>query len=447
MSGARDTIFALASGAGRTGVSVFRISGPDAAKILISITGRPVPPARLASLRSLKDADGGLIDEALVLWMPGPNSFTGEDVAELHTHGSPAVREMLASALLALGLREAAPGEFTRRAFENGRMDLTEAEGLADLIDADTSAQQAQALRQMSGGLKDKYESWRAALIDALAAIEGEIDFPDEMDVPNALSHAAYAPIHQAQSDMIKMLEDADRGERVRSGIDITIIGPPNAGKSTLLNRLVGRDAAIVSDIAGTTRDIVDVQLVIAGLPVRVSDTAGLRDSEDVIEAEGVRRAEVRAANSDIRIAMIDGSDAAEISDRWKAQLKGGDILVINKSDLEPDVNMTWPEGVSVYKLSALTGDGFDAFHAGLSRTIEHRFSVSNEAGLTRARHKACVARAASSLARAKAALGQAPELAGDDVRAALHAIKELAGETDIEAVLDQVFSRFCIGK
>ena len=441
-----ETIFALASGAGRAGVSVFRVSGPASADIIQSLTQKPLPQSHDAVLRSFKQANGSLIDEGLLLWMPGPGSFTGEDVAEFHTHGSPAVIELMAEALLAAGARQAGPGEFTRRAFDNGRMDLTEAEGLADLIDAETSGQHQQALRQMQGGLKTLYETWRLHLIDALASIEGEIDFPDEADVPDVLAHRAYGPIESAKVSMLTALDNVKTGERIRAGIEIAIIGPPNAGKSTLLNWLAGRDAAIVSDIAGTTRDVIDVDMVIGGLAVRLSDTAGLRDSDDIIESEGVRRALNKAKTADIRMAVIDGSDGSKLED-WSDILKDKDILLINKSDKDIDENLKPPLIENTYKISASTGEGMATFKQALTDLIADRFPISQTAGLTRARHKDCVSRAHEALNRAQTQLVNAPELAGDDIRAALHAIKELAGETDIEAVLDKIFSRFCIGK
>lgn len=444
-TGSHTTIFALASGSGRAGVSVFRVSGPEAGQLVETLTQKNTPKPRAAVLRTVFAASGDAIDSGLLLWMPGPGSFTGEDVAEFHTHGSPAVIEAMGTACLAAGARQAGPGEFTRRAFDNGRMDLTEAEGLADLIDAETEGQRAQALRQMQGGLRQAYEAWRSHMIDALAAIEGEIDFPDEEDVPDALSHNAYAPLQAAMADMRTALDDGARGERIRAGLDITIIGPPNAGKSTLLNRLAGREAAIVSDTAGTTRDIIDVHMVMAGLPVRLSDTAGLRMSDDRIEAEGVRRAEARAEDSDIRIGMIDGS-AAEDIDTVTDQLSTGDFLLINKSDLGgASLNVTTP--AALFPISAHSGEGLEVFRLALETAITDRFAVSQSAGLTRARHRDCTQRALTALDRAVSQLGSAPELSGDDVRAALHAIKELAGEADIEAVLDRIFSRFCIGK
>ncbi len=440
-----QTIFALASGPGRAGVSVFRVSGPDAGSIIRSLTGRVAPAPRRAVFRAFHAADKSPIDEGLLVWMPGPGSFTGEDVAEFHTHGSLAVIEAMASAFSASGARQAGPGEFTRRAFDNGRMDLTEAEGLADLIDAETDGQRRQALRQMQGGLKDIYEGWREHLIDALAAIEGEIDFPDEGDIPDALAHKAAGPLDLAISGMKEALTDHARGERIRAGLDVTIIGPPNAGKSTVLNYLAGRDAAIVSDVAGTTRDIIDVHMVMAGLPVRVSDTAGLRDTVDAIEAEGVRRARSRSAEGDITVGVIDMTN----TDGVLPDMAACDFILLNKSDRTEnlDVQTQSASSAPAFRVSAKTGDGMAEFKAALETMITDRFAPSQSAGLTRVRHRDCVSRAMEALQRSKTHLSRAPELAGDDVRAALHAIRELAGEADIEAVLGRIFERFCVGK
>ena len=439
-----STIYSLSSAPGRAGVAVFRVSGPKASDIACKLSGRNLPRPRLVSLCRFKDAKSQEIDEGLLIWMPGPQSFTGEDCAEFQLHGSPAVAEAIASAFLAAGARQAEPGEFTRRAFMNGRLDLTEAEGLADLIDADTQAQRVQALRQMQGGLKARYESWREGLLDALAQIEGEIDFPDESDIPNDLAHKALAPIKDLISDMDAALLNADQGERVRAGVEIAIIGAPNAGKSSLLNNLARRDAAIVTPQAGTTRDIVEIHLVLGGLAVRVSDTAGLRVSEDTIEAEGIRRARHRAEEADIRILVQDPSFS---SNEGLELIRSGDFVLLNKSDLGESPSVTSIESVQSFKLSALTGDGMELFESALSEAVKTRYSPGRDAGLTRARHKDCVLRAKNALSRASNALNIAPELAGDDLRAALQALRELAGETDIEAVFDRIFSRFCVGK
>ena len=445
-----DTIFSLSSASGRAGVSVFRISGPLSGSVLEALIHKPLPRPRYASLAQIKDKAGGMIDEGLVLWMPGPASFTGEDCAECQVHGSPAVIEAMASALLSAGARQAEAGEFTRRAFENGRLDLTEAEGLADLIDADTQGQRRQALRQMQGGLKAVYEGWRDRILDVLAQIEGEIDFPDEGDIPDNLSHKAAQPLTNLSRDIEVMLENADRGERVRAGIDIAIIGPPNAGKSSIINRLVGRNAAIVTDIAGTTRDVLEMNLVLAGLPVRLFDTAGLRRSDDPIEAEGIRRARERAETADIRLAIFDGQKFGKQSLEALGAgelMRGGDFVIVNKSDLASPSTAAVPANITAHTVSALTGSGFETLLAALETAVQERYSPLGDVGLTRARHRDCVNRLRESIDRAQLALGRAPELAGDDLRGALQSISELAGETDIEAVFDRIFSRFCVGK
>ncbi len=439
-----DTIFALASGAGKAGVSVFRVSGPKALDVVKALTKGSVPKPRQAALRKFYSTDGAPIDEGLILTFVAPQSFTGETSAEFHTHGSPAVIETMSAAFLAAGIRQAEAGEFTRRAFENGRIDLTEAEGLADLIDAQTEGQRRQAYRQMQGGLKSVYENWRSRLIDALAAIEGEIDFPDEQDVPDALSHRAYEPLKTVIDDMSKALIHSRASERIRAGIQIAIIGPPNAGKSTLLNRLAGREAAIVSDEAGTTRDVIDVHMDIAGLPVSFADTAGLRDTDNRIEAEGVRRALLRSEDADLRIGVLSAETASEISQLAEA-LEPGDFLLLNKAD-QAQFDLT-ADDVLKFSISAKTGEGFEDFLSVLTEAIKTRFALTEQAGLTRMRHRDCAERARTSLERAVENLTMAPELAGDDIRSALHAIKELAGEADIEAVLGAIFSRFCIGK
>lgn len=437
------TIFALATAAGRAGVAVMRISGPDAGAVLRTLTGRSLPAPRIAQLRVLKDREGDKLDETLVLWFPGPGSFTGEDMVELHTHGSAAVVEAVSQELYALGLRQAVAGEFTRRAFENGRLDLTEAEGLADLIDAESEGQRRQALRQMGGGLRDVYEGWRTKTLDALAMVEGEIDFPDEGDVPDALAHRAASGLESLVTELDAALNNSGLGEWIRSGVDIAIIGAPNAGKSSILNRLARRDAAIVSAEAGTTRDIVEVHMHIAGLSIRFSDTAGLRDTDNVVEAEGVRRAKLRARDADLRLGVVDLT--SNNSDVLNA-LTVDDFVLYNKSDIS---GASTNENVSheTFYVSAESGAGFDALEAALENEIKTRFALTEQAGLTRARHVECVRSALSAVESASENLSIAPELAGADLRQALHAIKELAGESDIEAVLDRVFSQFCIGK
>ncbi len=435
------TIYALSTPPGRSGVAVVRLSGPDAGGMLDALAGLPRPQPRRAALRTLNAPDASVIDRALVLWFPGPASFTGEDCVELHLHGGPAVIEAALSALGESGAVPAEPGEFTRRAFENDKLDLTEAEGLADLIEAETEGQRQQALAQMSGALRELYEGWREDLIVAMASIEGEIDFPDEADVPDALSHVAHAPLSRLIASMDAHLDDGRRGERVRTGFSIALIGAPNAGKSSLLNRLARREAAIVTDIPGTTRDVVEVRVTMAGFPVIISDTAGLREAVDAIEAEGVRRALDRADNADLRIGVVDARSDEDLLD-LRGRLKDDDLLVLNKLDLAPQKRS---EGA--YRLSAKSGDGVDMLEAKIEEIVGERLGARELPALSRARHRRAVESALAALKRCRERLADAPELAGEDARLAVRALESLTGRVDVEDVLDRVFSQFCIGK
>lgn len=423
-----ETIFALSTAPERAGVAVIRMSGPGANAAARQLSGASTLPERRATLRQITH-QGDVIDEALILYFPAPNSFTGEDVVELQCHGSHAVIESISMALLELGLRQAKAGEFTRRAVENGRMDLTEAEGLMDLIDAQTAGQRRQALRQMGGYLRDSYQNWRRGLLDALAQVEGEIDFADEADVPDALSHAAWPYLETVVTDISAALNRAERGRAVRTGIEIAIIGAPNAGKSTLLNQLVGRDVAITSPQAGTTRDIVEANMVIAGMPVTLADTAGLRETLDDIEAEGVRRARARAGDAHLRI-ILHREPETDIP------FEAGDIVLRN---VEGDIKIN--------EINALTGSGVDALLENLETIIRDRFTGGEPAGLTRARHTDCAHRTLQATRSAQTHLGTSPELVSEDIRAALRALDELAGRSDIEEVFDRIFSQFCVGK
>ncbi len=400
-----------------------------------------LPAPRQASLRKLYTVQGDVFDQALVLWFPAPASFSGEDCVELHLHGGAAVIDGAIAAIEAAGGVLAQAGEFTRRAFENDKLDLTEAEGLADLIEAETEGQRTQALAQMSGSLKHLYEGWREALISVLASIEGEIDFPDEADVPDALSHRAYQPLSGLLESMAAHLADGRRGERVRNGFSIALIGAPNAGKSSLLNRLAGRDAAIVTDIPGTTRDIVEVRLIMAGFPVVISDTAGLREAVDAIEAEGVRRALDRAEHADLRIGVADARSQAELQD-LQGRLQDSDLLVLNKLDLMPD-----RKDGSGFRISATTGAGVDALEARIESIVRERLSAREMPALSRARHRRAVEAAQAALMRCRERLADASELAGEDARLAVRALESLTGRVDVEDILDRVFSQFCIGK
>jgi len=436
----RDTIFAPATPAGRGGVAVLRISGPGAGPALQALTGRPLPAPRLATLTELRDpADGAPLDRGLALWFPGPASYTGDDVVELHLHGGRAVTRGVVEALSRIaGLRPAEAGEFTRRAFLAGKLDLTEAEAVADLVDAETRAQRLQALRQLGGALGALYEGWRSALMRALAMTEAALDFPDE-GLPPDLAAEAERIVAEVSDAIAAHLDDAGRGERLREGVHIAILGPVNAGKSSLLNALARRDAAIVSDRPGTTRDVVEVALDLRGFPVVLADTAGLRETADEIEAEGIRRSHRRAAEADLRLVI---RDAAEPVSADPALGPGPDtIRVVNKIDRVPDASRAEDE----IALSVRTGTGLGRLLDVLAEAVERRLTGDGSPALTRARHRAALEDARDALARVPSA--PLPELAAEDLRLALRAIGRITGRVDVEDMLDLLFGSFCIGK
>lgn len=488
----RPTLFALASAPGRAGVAVFRISGPSAGDVLDRLAGPPRPAPRAATLRRLR-APGSdePFDEGLALWLPGPASFTGEDVAELHLHGGRAVAEAATKALLAAGAVPAGPGDFSRRAFEAGKLDLTQAEAIADLVDAETEAQRAQALRQLDGGLGALADRWRSALLDVIAQVEVLIDFPDEADVQAAaaggLADETIAGLDRLAGEMNAHLQDSRRGERVREGLRVVILGAPNVGKSSLLNRLARTEAAIVADLPGTTRDVVEVHLSLAGQLVALADTAGLAELEAgggpppdggppagggpprggghaAVEAEGMRRARARAEDADLRLGVIDAG-RPETADALAGLLRPGDLAWLNKLDLTPSdtlsdsVSGAGPDpesglekfhvqrGCEALAGSALTGQGLDALEAALTARVADLTTASEAPPLTRARHRLAVERAAEALSRARPRLADAPELGAEDLRLAARALGEITGRVDVEEILDRVFAGFCIGK
>jgi tRNA modification GTPase len=441
-----DTIFALATAAGRAAVAVVRVSGPRSSEVL-DLMAAPRPAPRQAALRRLKAADGEVLDEALVLWLPGPGSFTGEDSAELHLHGGRAGVEAVTAVLADMGLRLAEPGEFSRRAFQNGKLDLTQAEAIADLVDAETEGQRRQALGQLEGGLSARYEAWRARLIGALARLEAAVDFPDE-DLPEALAAEVGMRIGALVGDMEDSLADFGRGEAVREGFRIALIGAPNAGKSTLLNRLVGREAAIVTPIPGTTRDVIEVPMVLQGFKVLFADMAGIRESSDPIESEGIRRARLWADSAHFRLWVIDVSEPRPAF-LFEELLKPGDFIVSNKVDLGQgsptpinyDLDLLEFEAVS-----AGTGQNVDRLRNALAGQIMAR-AVGDFPAVTRLRHRRHLEEAVSALQQGRVALSLSPELAAEDLRHAGLALGRIAGRIDPEQVLDEVFSSFCIGK
>lgn len=439
-----ETIFALASAPGPAGVAVVRVSGPAAGTALRRLAGDRLPPPRRAVLRRLRDADSAL-DQALVLWFPAPASFTGEDVAELHLHGGRAVGAAVLAALrVCPGLRPAAPGEFTRRAFENGKLDLTAAEGVADLVYAQTEAQRRQALRQLDGELGRLYDGWRDRLVGALARLEAAIDFPEE-DLPDGLLAEVNHQIMLLLPELTQHLDDDRRGECLREGVSVALIGPPNAGKSSLLNRLARREAAIVAATAGTTRDVIEVQLDLGGYPVVLADTAGLQTARDEVEAEGVRRALARAAQADLKIVLFDACDWPEVDARTVGLIDADSIVVLNKSDLEIIPEPVRISGRPARLVSVRTGSGMNELLSDLTDAVAERIGRSEAPALTRGRHREAVEDCRAALDRARSA--GLPELVAEDLRLAVRALGRITGRIDVEDILDVVFREFCIGK
>lgn len=453
-----DTIYALASGAGRAGVAVIRVSGPHAGKALCALLRREAlpTPRRAVMARLFDPVSQDILDDALVLWFAGPASFTGEDVAELHVHGGPAVIEAVMAALSQIeGLRLAEAGEFTRRAFENAKLDLTQVEGLADLIEAETQAQHKQALRQAEGELGQLYDGWRDDLIRALAHFEAELDFSDE-ELPEDLHLAVVDRVRELHGAIRAHLDDGRRGERLRDGVRLAIIGPPNAGKSSLMNALAQRDAAIVSDIAGTTRDVVEVHLNLSGYPLLVADTAGLRETGDAIEQEGVRRARLWAEGADIKLAVFDGASLPELDATTRALLERDTLVAVNKIDAlsaaaEVAAVPAEIDGHTVWPLSVKSGEGLDALLARLSELVAQACQAGAE-GLapTRARHREALIRTADALARfleRDNPMHFGAELEAEDLRLAARELGRITGRVDVEDLLDVIFRDFCIGK
>lgn len=428
-----DTIFALASAAGRAGVSVIRISGERAVEICEDLA-ESAPEAGRFALRKLRDTAGSLIDEALVLRFTAPASFTGEDVIELHTHGSPAV---VARVLRFLGesgkARMAEAGEFTRRALENDRLDLAQVEGLGDLIDAETEAQRMQAVRLFSGALGDVVSDWREKLLRAAALLEVTIDFADE-EVPVDVAPEVLELIDEVSNSLSQEIKGTFAAERIRDGFEVAILGAPNAGKSTLFNRLAGREAAITSEIAGTTRDVIEVRMDVAGLPVTLLDTAGLRDTDDVIERVGVGRALERAERADLRVFLK--SDRQEVP---LVTLRDGDITLLGKGDMH---------GGGVGTVSGASGEGVDELIEHIASQLSER--ASGVATATQLRHRIAMEDAKEALDQAAfevKAGAERTELAAENLRTALRKLDALIGRVDVEMVLGEIFSRFCLGK
>lgn len=441
MASFHDTIYALATPQGQSGVAVIRVSGPEAEAGLIKLSGQRAQP-RMAALRTLiHPVSQETIDRALVLLFKAPASFTGEEVVEYHLHGGRAVINAMIDALSRLeGYRLAEPGEFTRRAFENGKMELTAAEAVADLIHAETAFQKEQALRQMGGALAHLYQGWTDRLAHHLAHIEADIDFPDE-DLPGGIAEAVRPHLTAIADEIALHLNDGRRGEILRGGVQVAVIGAPNAGKSSLVNALAKRDVAIVSDVAGTTRDVIEVHLDLGGYPVTIADTAGLRPGQlsdqghDAIENEGIRRALRRAEQADIRMLVFDASQKEDAATLALCDEKS--MIVHNKADLGRQHQSLC--------VSAKTGEGMGALVEVLTRLVAARVGERTAPALTRERHRAALMEATESLKRALHS--NLPELMAEDVRLAVRALGRVTGRVDVEDVLDMIFRDFCIGK
>lgn len=443
----RTTIYALSSAPGRAGVAIIRLSGPAAAHCLDVLTANRRPPPRAAALRALHHpASGDKLDTGLVLWMPGPKSFTGEDCAELHVHGGHAVTRALLEALATVpGCRLAEPGEFARRAFDNGKLDLTEAEGLADLIDAETEAQRKQALAQASGALSQLYEDWRATLIEAQALAEAAIDFADEGDVGGQAMARAAELVASLEAEIKSHLDDGHRGEILRTGFQVVLAGPPNAGKSSLLNALARRDAAIVTPEAGTTRDVLEVHLDLKGYPVIVCDTAGLRHTSEAIEGEGIRRARARAETADLVLWLGDEPDTGSWPPHGLNVPADKILPVLTKRDVLAPA----PLPPDLLAVSSKTGEGLGQLINRIAAEAESRLATGDNPtpALTQARHRQAVSTALEALEAFQLGSLEDSELRAEDLRRAAFQLGRVTGRVDVEDVLDQVFARFCIGK
>jgi len=441
-----DTIFAQSSGHGRAGVAVIRVSGPNAG-VVVERMAAPMPKPRFAAFRTIRNpVSGEVLDQALVLWFPAPKSETGEDMAELQVHGGRAVVAGVFEAIGSIqGCRLAEPGEFARRAFENGKLDLTGVEGLADLIDAETAAQRRQALRQADGALARLYGGWRDELIEALALLEAAIDFSDEGDVARDAEGMSRARVAALRDAIARHLDDGHRGELVRDGFHVVLAGAPNSGKSSLLNALARRDVAIVSDEAGTTRDIIEVKLDLKGLPVVVSDTAGIREAAGKVEQEGIRRALQRAGQADLVVWLVDASNAQGGDSVGMPDVGVDKLVVLSKADLVDAGRL--PPVAKTIRVSAVTGQGIDVLTGLLADAARARIGSDEAPALTQARHRCHLEQGLGSLRAALAQPAGATELGAEDLRRAADALGRVTGAVDVEDVLDAVFGRFCIGK
>ena len=435
-----STIYALASGYGKAGVAVVRISGPLALGAVAHLSNHKQLTPRTATLLTLSH-HGAVIDRALAVYFPAPHSFTGEDVLELHIHGSPAVLKLLLAALSRIpGFRAAAPGEFSRRAFLNQKLDLLEAEGLADLINAETAAQHRQALRQLSGEASSTIHALREKILEPLALLEAYIDFPDE-EIPPQILVETSGKVAALRALISQLLADGGIGEAIREGVEVVIFGPPNAGKSSLINLLSKRDVAIVSPLPGTTRDTIEVHLELGGYAVTLVDTAGLREVAESIEAEGVRRARAKIAASSLKIMMLESYSAAEDYKNLAAEIDNNTLIIINKIDIAAPPALPFP----FIPISAQRGDGIEKLIGSLVEKLQKKMESHTAPLITRTRHRDALSHALRHLGAYSPA--RPLELACEELRRAAYEIGKITGKIEVDELLDLVFSRFCIGK
>ena len=443
-----QTIYALSTVYGKSGVAVIRISGNNALaalKKMTSLDTTKIKP-RYAYFVSLKNNEGNTLDKCLILYFKAPNSFTGEDIVEIQTHGSKAVISGVLSTLAQIeGFRMAEPGEFSKRAFYNGKMDLTEAEGLADLIDAETSEQQKYAMRQMEGGLKKLYDDWREQLLKILAHLEAFIDFPDE-DIPNNVMSEMKNNVFKLENSVYEHLKSDNIGERLREGFRVVIVGPPNAGKSSLLNAIANREAVIVSDIAGTTRDAIDIHLDIKGYPVMFTDTAGLREANEEIEKKGIEIAYSKIKSADFIICLFDASkDGVQIFDNIRKSFKNNTFLVANKCDKLTSEQCSILEKQGCILISAKQKEGISQILDRIYEFICERFTSNSNLLITRSRYREALQEVMENLQHFS--FDKEIELTAEDIRLAARALGKITGRIEVNEILDKIFGDFCIGK
>jgi len=442
------TIYALSTGPGVSGIAVVRVSGKEAAEVVKQLTGDDLPAPRVAVLKKLKNSNTNeMIDEGIVLWFPGPNSYTGEDLAEFHVHGSRAVVSALHSSISGIkNCRLAEPGEFTKLAFQNGKINLLKAEGIADLVSAETEIQRKQAVEIMSGKSSNKFTSWRTKLLKILAHVEAKIDFPDE-DLPKDILDEIQKTSNQVSKEIEKVLDDQKVGERIREGFKIAIVGPTNAGKSSLLNYLSKRDVAIVSEIAGTTRDVIETHLNLDGYPVVVSDTAGIRESKNEIEKKGIKLALNRAEDADLKLIIVDAK-SVDFTSVLKELIDENAILVVNKSDLiAGNINKELKKHDHIL-VSIKNNLNLDKLILKIKKKLENKFISYGDILITRERHRQHLEQCISHLKNFKNKNGSEDyDKAAEDLRLATRHLGMIVGKVDVEEILGSIFNDFCIGK